>query len=389
MNPAIAANAQTAIAVAPDSGALRKKRRSMSGSGCLSACQAKPASAAAASAKHPRIRAEDQPRPGPSMIPYVTAASVIRMRTWPSGSVLRGWSARDSGTNSPVRISAATPTGMFTQNTPRQPTDATRAPPATGPRAMLSPTTPPHTPMARAEAAQQRAEGKDDQAGLECPLPAEPVASRAGHYQEAGQHEQVGIDDPLQPGYGGVQIPLDRRQRDIDDRRIQANDQQADAADGQDEVAAPGIHRRNLGPASCRPAPPTVVPGRPESWEQLTSQVCRAEVAESQLTFQGTCGDARPRAAGNGRDRAFRPSGLSAFRHRVGLPTTGCTPRPRTAAGARPGSDPRRTRAAPGAGAAGPSTDRGPPPRTAAGRAPHRRSVLPRPAWPGGHARSG
>ncbi len=39
---------------------------------------------------------------------------------------------------------------MFTQKTPRQPTDETRAPPAIGPSAMLMPNTLPHTPIARA-----------------------------------------------------------------------------------------------------------------------------------------------------------------------------------------------------------------------------------------------
>jgi hypothetical protein len=43
---------------------------------------------------------------------------------------------------------AAIPTGMLTQKMPRQPTESTRAPPATGPRAMLSPNTEPQTPMA-------------------------------------------------------------------------------------------------------------------------------------------------------------------------------------------------------------------------------------------------
>ena len=42
------------------------------------------------------------------------------------------------------------PTGMLTQKMPRQPTDSTSSPPASGPSARLRPTTPPQTPMARA-----------------------------------------------------------------------------------------------------------------------------------------------------------------------------------------------------------------------------------------------
>ena len=52
-----------------------------------------------------------------------------------------------------MSTSAAIPTGMFTQNTPRQSTASTSTPPSTGPIAMLSPNTPPHTPIARARSA--------------------------------------------------------------------------------------------------------------------------------------------------------------------------------------------------------------------------------------------
>ena len=48
---------------------------------------------------------------------------------------------------------AATPTGMFTQKIPRQPTEVTRAPPTTGPSARLMPNTAPHSPIARARSA--------------------------------------------------------------------------------------------------------------------------------------------------------------------------------------------------------------------------------------------
>ena len=58
--------------------------------------------------------------------------------------------ARDSGTNSAVRMIAATPTGMLTQNTPRQPTESTRAPPMTGPVATEMPNVDPQKPIALA-----------------------------------------------------------------------------------------------------------------------------------------------------------------------------------------------------------------------------------------------
>ena len=45
---------------------------------------------------------------------------------------------------------AAIPTGTLTQKMPRQPTVSTSKPPAIGPSAMLSPTTPPQIPIALA-----------------------------------------------------------------------------------------------------------------------------------------------------------------------------------------------------------------------------------------------
>src|ERR1700729_1019992 len=68
-------------------------------------------------------------------------------RTWPIGSSLRLIAARDSGTYSAVRMMAATPIGMFTQNTPRQPTESTRAPPMTGPAAIDTPNDDPPNPI--------------------------------------------------------------------------------------------------------------------------------------------------------------------------------------------------------------------------------------------------
>ena len=71
-------------------------------------------------------------------------------RPCPIGSNLRAVAARDSGTNSAVSRMAASAIGMFTQNTDRQPTVWVRAPPTSGPSAIDTPTTAPHTPTARA-----------------------------------------------------------------------------------------------------------------------------------------------------------------------------------------------------------------------------------------------
>ena len=72
------------------------------------------------------------------------------MSACPIGSGRRGRAARDSGTKRAVSAMAARPTGMFTQNVPRQPMESTSSPPTTGPSAMDRPYPPPQTPIARA-----------------------------------------------------------------------------------------------------------------------------------------------------------------------------------------------------------------------------------------------
>jgi hypothetical protein len=106
-----------------------------------------------ATPKKPRVLAEVQPEPGASMIAYVSDASAAMMSSCPTGSAPRARGARDSGTNSALSTRAARPTGTLTQKIPRQPTDAIRTPPSTGPRAMLMPNTLPQTPIARARSA--------------------------------------------------------------------------------------------------------------------------------------------------------------------------------------------------------------------------------------------
>ncbi len=87
------------------------------------------------------------------MMPKTSAARVIMTSSWPAGSNLRARGALDSGTNNAVAAIAVTPTGMLTQKMLRQPTELTSSPPATGPSAMLRPTTPPQIPIAWARSA--------------------------------------------------------------------------------------------------------------------------------------------------------------------------------------------------------------------------------------------
>ncbi|KEF05917.1 hypothetical protein DF17_17100 [Streptomyces rimosus] len=148
--PPSAANAQTATTVAPLNGALRKNRRSISGSARRRSYHSSPASAATAVAAKPRISGEVQPADGASMIAYVSVPSSAITSSCPTGSTRRGCGARDSGTYRTVRNSASAPMGTLIQKIARQSTLCTSSPPTIGPAAMLMPTTPPHTPIARA-----------------------------------------------------------------------------------------------------------------------------------------------------------------------------------------------------------------------------------------------
>ncbi len=142
--------AHTAVTVAPAKEASRKSRGSISGSSRRSSQGTNAASAPAAASRQDRISGEVQPWPGASMTAYVSVPSAPVSRSCPTGSARRGRGARDSGTNTAASTSAASPMGTLSQNTDRHPALRTSTPPRTGPAAMLMPTTPPHTPMARA-----------------------------------------------------------------------------------------------------------------------------------------------------------------------------------------------------------------------------------------------
>jgi len=147
------ANVHRPLTAEPANGRLPKNRGSISGSSRRSSQATRRHSVTAASANRPRISADRQPTPGPSMIAYVSDPSMTITSTWPTGSCLRGRDARDSGTNSAVSTMAASPTGTLTQKIQRQPTEPTSTPPSTGPRAMATPNTLTHTPIARARCA--------------------------------------------------------------------------------------------------------------------------------------------------------------------------------------------------------------------------------------------
>ena len=66
------------------------------------------------------------------------------------------------------------------------------------------------------------------------PVAAEAVAEAAGGEQQAGEDERVGVDDPLQLAGGGAEAALarrvgQRRERDVEDRVVERDHDQADA----------------------------------------------------------------------------------------------------------------------------------------------------------------
>jgi hypothetical protein len=137
-----------------------------------------------------------------------------------------------------------------------------------GPSAIDSPNTLPHAPIAfarsfgsvnvqraerdqraqgRREAARQRADGEHREPDLEHAAAAHPVRGRSGQHQQARDHEQVRVDRPLQPGDGRAEVSPDRGDGHVDDRDVQPDDEQAQAADGQHQVAAPTAQLRQYG----------------------------------------------------------------------------------------------------------------------------------------------
>ena len=82
-----------------------------------------------------------------------------------------------------------------------------------------------------------RGGAEHDQAESEQAPAAEPVPEPAGEQQEPAEGQGVGVDRPLQVRPGRAQVALQRRQRDVEDQRVQADDDQAQDQYGQDPPA--------------------------------------------------------------------------------------------------------------------------------------------------------
>lgn len=105
--------------------------------------------------------------------------------------------------------------------------------------------------------AHSRRDREDDQPDGEDALAAVLVAEHAPGEQQRGEHEDVGVDGPQQLARIGVQVALDGGQRDVEDRAVEDDDEQAGDQHGQDRPAA-----RVTGADVCQPHGRRVVPAR-------------------------------------------------------------------------------------------------------------------------------
>ena len=79
--------------------------------------------------------------------------------------------------------------------------------------------------------------------GLQRALATEAVAERAHREQDAGEGEQVGVDDPLQRRARRREVRLQRRQRDVEDRVVEPDDEQAEGEHAE-RLPAARVHPR-------------------------------------------------------------------------------------------------------------------------------------------------
>ena len=106
------------------------------------------------------------------------------------------------------------------------------------------------------QAAAQRGQREQHQADREHPAAADQVGHRARHQQGGGQPQRVGVHHPLQVAERAVQVLLDAGQRDVHDRDVQQEHEDA----GQDGREGPplAIHSG----ANGTPRPKASDPGR-------------------------------------------------------------------------------------------------------------------------------
>ncbi len=86
------------------------------------------------------------------------------------------------------------------------------------------------TPIDGADRAQQRGDAEARHADREHLPLAEQVAERPADQDQRAERQQIAVDDPLLRGQPTAERPLDRRQRDVDDRAVEQRDARAEDA---------------------------------------------------------------------------------------------------------------------------------------------------------------
>ena len=93
------------------------------------------------------------------------------------------------------------------------------------------------------ETADERAGREHHEASEGGALATEAIADGAGREKEAGEHERVGVDDPLQLGRAGTEVLLDPRERGVEPRHRHDDHDEGEAQDGEEEPT-PVVHLR-------------------------------------------------------------------------------------------------------------------------------------------------
>ena len=82
--------------------------------------------------------------------------------------------------------------------------------------------------------------GEDGQPDEQDPLAAQAVAQASCRQDEGGEHQAVGVHDPLELGGGGPQLPHQRRKGNVDDRHVHADDECRQTESEQNQ--GPSVH---------------------------------------------------------------------------------------------------------------------------------------------------
>ncbi len=215
------------------------------------------------------------------MIAHTKATRPTPESAAPVQSIWRATGSFESGRSRAPATIASTVSGTLTMKIDPHQKWSSRTPPTTGPSATPSPAVAgPDADRQRALAGvgedgdqQRERRGHDERgarahhrAGRDQPVDAarvggrergdaehrEPaqqraaapvaVPERAGQEQQPREHERVGVDHPLQLGHVRVEVTHERGERDVDDRVVDDDREQARAQHAQRRPAVAGVH---------------------------------------------------------------------------------------------------------------------------------------------------